>query len=321
MPPSSACAKARSIIAPPPSSHAITAAGPASEEAYRAPKSQPAPMIDPSEANISPTSPTSRRSNPRRGGEAELAAIAALVDGAGAGAGRLIAFEGRAGMGKSRLVAATREAASAAGLDVLAARAGELEQEFAFGVLRQLFEPLLAAASQEERADLLAGAASLAGPLFDDSPLATSLVGASDVSLPTLHGLYWLVANIASRRPTLLAIDDLHWCDAPTLRWLAYLSHRLEGLPLLVAVALRPLPQNDEAALLTELVTGPAAVVVHPGGLGLESIASLARTALGGEPEEAFCVACRDTTDGNPLFLRALLDTLAGEGMAAVAEH
>src|SRR5205823_10803474 len=232
--------------------------------------------------------------------EAELAAIAALVDGAQQGAGRLLAFEGRAGVGKSRLVAATREAASAAGLDVLAARAGELEQEFAFGVVRQLFEPLLAAASQEERADLLAGAASLAGPLFDDSPLATSLVGASDVSFPTLHGLYWLVANIASRRPTLLAIDDLHWCDAPTLRLLAYLSHRLEGLPLLVAVALRPPSQSDEAALLTELVTGPAAVVVRPGGLGLDSIANLARTALGGEPEHAFCVACRDTTDGNP---------------------
>ena len=40
--------------------------------------------------------------------EAELAAIAALVDGARQGSGRLLAFEGRAGVGKSRLVAATR---------------------------------------------------------------------------------------------------------------------------------------------------------------------------------------------------------------------
>src|SRR5438034_9723128 len=111
------------------------------------------------------------RSSPLLEREAELAAIAALVDGARAGAGRLIAFEGRAGMGKSRLVAATREAASAAGLDVLAARAGELEQEFAFGVVRQLFESLLATSSGEERAELLAGAASLAAPLFDESQL------------------------------------------------------------------------------------------------------------------------------------------------------
>src|SRR5438093_11883356 len=40
----------------------MTAAGPASEEAYRAPNSQPAPMIDPNEANKSPRKPTSRRS-------------------------------------------------------------------------------------------------------------------------------------------------------------------------------------------------------------------------------------------------------------------
>src|SRR5256885_839574 len=112
--------------------------------------------------------------------EAELAAIAALVDGAQQGAGRLLAFEGRAGVGKSRLVAATREAASAAGLDVLSARAGELEQEFAFGVVRQLFESLLATSSDEERAELLAGAASLAAPLFDESQLLMSSVGASD---------------------------------------------------------------------------------------------------------------------------------------------
>src|SRR3954462_9207352 len=116
--------------------------------------------------------------------EAELAAVAALVGGVRAGAGRLIAFEGRAGMGKSRLVAATREAASAAGLEVLAARAGELEHEFAFGVVRQLFEPLLAASSPEERVELLTGAASIAAPLFDDWPLAASAVRAGDVSFP-----------------------------------------------------------------------------------------------------------------------------------------
>jgi len=252
--------------------------------------------------------------------EAELAAITALVDAVLGGSGRLIAFEGRAGMGKSRLVAATREAAAAAGLDVLGARGGELEQDFAFGVVRQLFEPVLAAASSVERAELLAGAASLAAPLFDDSQLVAA-AGTTDVSFPTLHGLYWLASNIAFRRPALLAIDDLHWCDPPTLRWLAYLSHRLEGLPLLVAVGLRPPVQSAQASLLAEFVSDQTAVVVHPGGLSLDAIAVLAREALGTEPEQTFCESCRDATDGNPLFVRALLDTLAGEKVAPTAEH
>src|SRR3954468_1261440 len=195
----------------------------------------PSPHIDTSSVRVATPAPS-----PLLEREAELAAVAALVEAAGSGAGRLIAFEGRAGMGKSRLVAATREAAGTAGLEVISARAGELEQDFAYGVVRQLFEPLLARSSSAERAKLLAGAAGLAKPLFESSQLDAVLAGTSDMSFPVMHGLYWLVANFAARRPTLLTIDDLHWCDRPSLRWLVYLSRRLEGLPLLVAVSLRP---------------------------------------------------------------------------------
>ena len=55
-----------------------------------------------------------------------------------------------------------------------------------------------------------------------------------------LHGLYWLTANIAAKGPVLLAIDDAHWADKPSLRWLAYLVARLEGLPVLVVMTVRP---------------------------------------------------------------------------------
>src|SRR5207247_10029420 len=36
--------------------------------------------------------------------------------------------------------------------------------------------------------------------------------------------------------------------------------------------------------------------------------------------DERFCAACREATGGNPLFIRALLDTLAAEGVAPTAE-
>jgi len=94
--------------------------------------------------------------------EAEIAAIHGLVAAARGGAGRLLVIEGRSGLGKTRLVGEVRGAARAGGFEVLAARAGELEQEFAFGMVRQLFEPLLARASAAERAELTAGAAGLA---------------------------------------------------------------------------------------------------------------------------------------------------------------
>jgi len=34
-----------------------------------------------------------------------------------------------------------------------------------------------------------------------------------------MHGLYWLAANLALRRPVVLAVDDLHWADVPSLQW------------------------------------------------------------------------------------------------------
>src|SRR2546428_2113754 len=196
--------------------------------------------------------------------EGELALFGAHLRAAGKGAGGLVAIEGRAGMGKTRLVAEARASPDAAGFEVLAARGGELEEEFAYGVVRQLFEPLLATAGDDLRAEVLSGAAGLAAPLFDESRLAAALEGPTDTSFATLHGLYWLAANLALRRPTLLAIDDLHWADAPSLRWLAYLVRRLEGLQLLGVVALTPLAQSRNSELLTELVADPAAVLPPP---------------------------------------------------------
>ena len=72
-----------------------------------------------------------------------------------------------------------------------------------------------------------------------------------------LHGLYWLAANFASRTPTLLVVDDLHWADEPSLRWLHYLARRLEGLPLLLLTGTRPPEQANLPALVGELLTDP----------------------------------------------------------------
>src|SRR5213083_3065445 len=194
--------------------------------------------------------------------EGELAQLGALVGAAREGAGRLVLVEGGAGIGKTRLLAAARERGEEAGMEVLHARGGELEREFPFGIVRQLFEPALARGGKAERREVLSGAAGLAAPLFSGDYLTDRASAKADPAFATLHGLFWLTSNLAARRPLVLAIDDLHWADKPSLRWLAYLVRRLEGLPVLVVACVRPAEGEDR--LLTEVISDPSLFVVRP---------------------------------------------------------
>jgi DNA-binding CsgD family transcriptional regulator len=250
--------------------------------------------------------------------DTELGALEDLV-GSGDAGGVLIAIEGPPGIGKTALMAEAKSRGNEAGMRVLAARGSELERSFSFGVVRQLFEPLLASLSEEERAEALAGAAALAEPLFN--PERFDADTGADSSLATLHGLYWLTANLAAARPLLLAIDDLHWCDLPSLRWLAYLLPRMEGLALSVAVGLRSSEAGEDPGLLDQIVSDPLATVIRPAPLSVEATARFLREALSPTADDAFCAACHEETGGNPLLLRELVHAIAVEGLVPTAAN
>jgi DNA-binding CsgD family transcriptional regulator/tetratricopeptide (TPR) repeat protein len=245
--------------------------------------------------------------------DAELAALAGLIAAVGDG-GRVVAIEGPPGIGKTALMTEARALGQEAGLQALSARGSELERSFAYGVVRQLFEPFLASLPAEDRAESLASAAALAAPLFDPAHVVAESAG--DSSLATLHGLYWLTANLAARRPLLLALDDLHWCDLPSLRWLAYLLTRMEGLGVLVVVGLRPEEQVDDPGLLAQILSDPLAAVIRPAPLSSEATTRFLRELLSPDAEDAFCAACHEETAGNPLLLRELAHAIADEGLA-----
>jgi DNA-binding CsgD family transcriptional regulator len=251
----------------------------------------------------------------------EMAAIAAAIAEARAGNGRLVVVEGPAGIGKSHLIAAIRAGVRAAGLDVLQASGGELEREFAHGVVRQLFEPALASATAADRAELLGGAAALAAPLFGGPPPGGDGVPGPDGSFAVEHGLFWLTANLAARRPLLLAVDDLHWADAPSLRALVYVRRRLEGLPVVLLVGLRPHEPGVDERLVDAVLSDPGRVVLRPRRLSSDGSARLLEATLGGPADAGFAAACHEATGGNPLLLRELALAFGAEGLAATAEH
>jgi len=244
----------------------------------------------------------------------EIAAVDAAIDAAKNGAGRFVVIEGPAGIGKTSILVEGRTRAVASGLNVLQARGSELETAFSFGVVRQLFEAPLARRSTDERNAVLGGAAAQAARLFTDG---TNAEPAQDDPFSLLHGLYWLTANLSEAQPLLLAIDDIQWSDGPSLRWLAYLSRRLEGMPVVVVASLRPI--SAEQPQLDELLLDSAVVTIRPNALSTSSVAELVRVELGDDAEDEFVTACHGATGGNPLLLRELLRSLAAEDVAPAA--
>ena len=121
-----------------------------------------------------------------------------------------------------------------------------------------------------------------------------------------LHGLYWLVANLAATRPLLIVVDDAHWADEPSLRWLAYLAPRLEGLAAGLLVALRP---GDPASMGVPLlaVRAEAAAVLRPALLSERAVSAVVRAAVGGGASDKLCAAVYAASGGNPLYLTELL--------------
>src|SRR5918998_1646545 len=101
-----------------------------------------------------------------------------------------------------------------------------------------------------------------------------------DAAFAVLHGLYWLCANLAARRPLVLAVDDAHWGDAPSLRFLVFLLTRLEELPVALVVATRPEYHGPARDVLPALVAEPAATVLQPPPLTADAVAALAGAAL-----------------------------------------
>jgi DNA-binding CsgD family transcriptional regulator len=254
--------------------------------------------------------------------EHETERVRTAVRGVGQQAGVALVIEGAAGMGKSRLLDVARVRATELGLRVLSARATELEQGFPFDVIRQLFERTLVEADTAQRERWLAGAAALAADVLTAVPTSASApkpsAGGGDPNYAWQHGLYWLASNLSVDSPMLLVVDDLQWCDAPSARALAFIARRLEGQPLGLILATRPLDPGLTPDAAT-LVADPAAELLRLSPLTKAAVGALIAIRLHGESDDRFVQACLEATGGNPFLIGELLAEAEARGLDPTA--
>jgi hypothetical protein len=231
----------------------------------------------------------------------ELAAVEKLLE---RGSG-VLTIEAGIGIGKTSLIQAACRRAQELDFDVLSACGSELEADFAFSVVRQLFERRLTASGGGERAALTVGPAAAVRPLLLGEPVISSV---GDTFFAVLHGLYWLAVNLSVARPLLLAIDDAHWADEASLRWLTYLVRRLEGLNLVLLVALRPAAPALANPMLLAL-RAEVQTTLRPALLTKGAVGALIHM-MTGKSNDGLCEAVWSASGGNPLYVTDLLGAL-----------
>lgn len=222
--------------------------------------------------------PTGQRGSTLLGRDRELDALSGWLDGAGAACGRLVLVTGEAGIGKTRLaqelagIAADRDAAVAWG------RCVDTDGAPPFWPWRQVLRALHAA-------DVTAGAVESPQDRFR----AVDAVAAS-------------VLAEAARRPLLVVLDDVHWCDEASLLVLRHLADRAPAAPLLLLATLRDAePDGPLARALPDLHRAPDAELLRLRGLAPLDVGQQLE-ALGATGAPATEV--HEATGGNPFFVR-----------------
>lgn len=259
--------------------------------------------------------------------DTELAAVDALLTdlsaapagSAAPGAGGLLAFAAPAGMGKTTLLTEVRRRAVARGCTVLYARGGEQEQGVAFHVVRQLVQPFLAAATEEEHHQLL-------GSWYDIVAPAMGLVAGDGNGVPdpqgVRDGLDWFATRIAVQHaPLVVMLDDAHWADAESLTWLTGFAPRVNELAMLLVVAYRPDELPLDAAAFAGLAERHGSQPFDLVPLTPAAVGRIVRDALGEDADEGFCRETWAVTGGNPFETVELAAKVADRRLKPQVAH
>jgi predicted ATPase/DNA-binding CsgD family transcriptional regulator len=160
----------------------------------------------------------------------ELAAFRDLLDQTDTDRARFLVLRGEPGVGKTTLLVHLARLAGGRGFTVLERCATELERGTPVPVLVDLLESHLATrADPTERFEMH-------------------------------RTVRDALERLAAERPTLLALDDLHWADAASLELMSHLLRRPPRGPLLIAASLGPgrAPAGVEAAIEAAVRNGAA---------------------------------------------------------------
>ena len=227
---------------------------------------------------------------PLVGRRREREQLRTAVDGLCSGSGSTVLLEGEPGIGKTRLLQDAVRFAAHRGYVTFSGRGEELERHRPL----HAFAGLLSPGSGEP------------------GPPAASEDALVDAALER-------VADLATRSPVVVVVDDLNWCDDVSMRATAALARRADSEPVLVLGGARPLPRTPALERVCDLLLGPTGRHLPLERLLPEEVGELATVLLGARPGQALA-AMLGKAGGNPFYVTQLVRALLDEGAVAVVD-
>jgi DNA-binding GntR family transcriptional regulator len=245
----------------------------------------------------------------------ELAQLETLLDAATGGDGSSILIAGRAGIGKSRLVAELGQRARNRGAVVLDGRCLQLVGvglpylPFADALRLLADSPVVAALAGQlrELPRLLPG---LTDSATGDGPEP----GPADSRLRLFQEVFLVLERLSEENPVVVALEDLHWADASSLDLLAFLAYGLAKARVLLLGTYRTEevgPGDPLHRLASGLIAARAAVSLELEPLDRDEVEALVRASGEAPPSEAVVDTIFARSEGNPLFAKQLLAATA----------
>lgn len=261
---------------------------------------------------------------------AELAAALATLEALKAGAGGLVALEGEAGIGKSRLASEWLGRARSAGVRTLVGTAAEIEGSTPYHAWRTVFEQILGldrvtdrvVRSALVRARLTSDEESLRlAPLLD--PVLSTELGDNSVTSQlagevradnTRDLLIGILRREASTVPLMVVLEDAHWLDSAS--WSLVLRAQREIPSLLIVLTMRPVGDVASDPL------GPIraeTTTLRVAALSREDAVALACERTGATRISGpLASMLQERAEGNPLFIEQLTYAMRDAGRIVV---
>ncbi|MEU9332618.1 AAA family ATPase [Streptomyces sp. NPDC048290] len=248
----------------------------------------------------------------------EVAALRQAVESVraeGSSSGGLLMLRGDAGFGKTALLTQTRRIAESLGCTVWSARGGETLRAVPYNVVRQLLQPALIPMHPDEARAYL-------GDWFDAAGPALGIAEPGEVQPDpqgVCDGLVVAVRRLAEREwPLVLMVDDAHWADQESLRWLAAFAERLDDLSVLVVIARRPGDVGGARARHLDRLAALSDRDSQLSALTPDATAALTRATVGQHADGPFCRQVWAVTAGNPYETVELLAKVQDSEMEPV---